>query len=308
MTTTLSVRALDADVAAACASLTYPAYRHMLALEPTQRHLGAPSQPLVQPLGAVAFDEGKLVGLALAERPLEGSAEAELLSVFVPVEFRKRGVATALVGGIEDALAAAGVRRVQAVYMTGKPEIEALSRIFDKRAWDAPVVRTVTVRFTPAEAATTGWYGKMQLGPEFEIFSWTELRPEERTQLQESQARERWIKTGLEPWKHDSYPFDPVSSVGLRYRGEVVGWVINHPIDKTTLRFTCSFMRADLSRRGRILPLYSASIERAKAAGTARCTFVTPVEYHEMIAFVKRHCERWVSFVGETRGVTKSFA
>ena len=39
MTTTVSVRPLDADVAAACASLTYPAYRHMLSLQPTQRHL-----------------------------------------------------------------------------------------------------------------------------------------------------------------------------------------------------------------------------------------------------------------------------
>ena len=47
-----------------------------------------------------------------------------------------------------------------------------------------------------------------------------------------------------------------MSSLGLRYRGEVVGWVINHRMDERTVRFTCSFMRRDLARRAAILALY----------------------------------------------------
>ncbi len=305
MTSTVTVRPLDTDLAPACAAMTFPAYRHLLSLAPGRRHLNAPRQPLVQPLGTVAFLGNAVAGLALAENPLEGDDPPELLSVFVHAAYRGHGAATALVAEVEAGLARAGATRVQAVYMSGRPEIRAMERVFAKRGWTTPAMRTITVRFTPEEAATTAWYGKVDLPSEFEIFPWTELKTEERTQIQESQARERWIATGLEFWRHDAYPFDPVSSVGLRYRGEVVGWVINHPISATTLRFTCSFMRRDLARRGRILPLYSVSIEKAKAAGYRSCLFVTPVEYKEMIDFVKRHCERWVGFVGETRGVSK---
>jgi GNAT superfamily N-acetyltransferase/predicted GNAT family acetyltransferase len=296
---------LGHELAAACAPLTFPAYRHLLALEPGPRHLGVPDQPRIEPLGVVALQGNQIVGLALAERPLEGLGDPELLSVYTLPQFRKAGVGTALVGGIEDTLRGLAAARVQAVYMNRRADTAALERVFVKRGWNGPVLRTVTVRFTPQEAATTAWYGKMRLSADYEIFPWLELRAAERAELRASHAREPWIATGLEPWRHESYAFDPASSVGMRYRGQVVGWVINHPIDAQTLRFTCSFMRADLARRGRILPLYSASIERARAAGFRVCTFVTPVEYGSMIDFVKRHCERWVGFVGETRGVAK---
>ena len=91
-----------------------------------------------------------------------------------------------------------------------------------------------------------------------------------------------------------------------QYRGEVVGWVINHEIAPKTVRMTCSFVRADLARRARILPLYTASLERLRASGCRQCLFVTPVTYGPMVDFVKNRCEQWVTFVGETRGVAKS--
>ena len=96
-----------------------------------------------------------------------------------------------------------------------------------------------------------------------------------------------------------------MSSVGLRYRGEVVGWVINHRMDERTVRFTCSFMRGDLSRRARILPLYSESIRRLAGVRCELCTMVTPTRYPEMIAFIRRHCQPYVHFTGETRGTSK---
>jgi hypothetical protein len=32
----------------------------------------------------------------------------------------------------------------------------------------------------------------------------------------------------------------------VRWRGEVVGWVVNHRFDPKTLRFTCSYLRDEL--------------------------------------------------------------
>jgi hypothetical protein len=162
------------------------------------------------------------------------------------------------------------------------------------------------VKFTPQEAMTTPWYGRVSLPEGAEIFPWVELTPAERQRLLESNQAEPWIPNSLQPWRHDRIGFDPVSSVGMRYRGEVVGWVINHRIGDDTVRFTCSFLRRDLSRRARILPLYSESIRRLGETACRFCTFVTPTVYPEMVEFIVRHCQPYVSHTGETRGTRKT--
>jgi type 2 lantibiotic biosynthesis protein LanM len=303
----LELRPLEGGQAPAFQAMTFPAYRHLLPSQPSPRHPDQGDTRVIQPFGIAAWRGAAPVGLALAETPLYDGSAPELLSLFVTPALRGKGIATALVKRLEDELAARGFGEVTAVYMTGRPAITAVERVLGKRGWSAPVQRSVTVRFTPEEAETTPWFGRVSLGTDdFEIFPWSELGPEEREALIESHRAAPWIREGLEFWRHDSYGFDTVSSLGVRYRGSVVGWVINHRIAADTVRFTCSFVRDDLGRRGRILPLYTESISRLKAAGCRICTFVTPAFYEDMIKFVNRRCRRWVSFVEETRGSTKA--
>jgi len=181
--------------------------------------------------------------------------------------------------------------------------------VLEKRSWSPPVTRTVTLRFTPEQALDTAWFGRLRLRPPaYEIFPWAELKDEERAELKRSQAESPWIAPGLEPWRHDSAGFDAVSSVGLRHQGQVVGWVINHEIEPGLVRFTCSFMRRDLARHGRIMPLYTEAIERLRASGCRECMFITPLGYTEMVQFVKRRCAPWATSFSETRGASKRLA
>jgi GNAT superfamily N-acetyltransferase len=287
--------------------MTFPAYRHLLTLGPAPRHLAEPGQRIGQPLGVAARDGVTIVALALAETPTRPEdGPPELLSVYVRPADRGRGIATALVEAIENDLAASGFAEVEAVYMTGKPSLAAVERIFAKRGWAQPVLRTLAVRCTLAEALATPWYGRVRLPRDAEIFSWTELTPGERDDLRESNERAPWIPVALQPWRHDAMGFEPVSSVGLRYRGEVVGWLINHQIEPGTVRFTCGFVRRDVSRRARALPLFSASIRSLSEAGFERCTFTTPAVFPEMFEFTRRHIAPYASFVAETRGTRKT--
>jgi len=302
-----AIDALQPGDVLACETMSFPAYRHLLALQPVLRLPAEAEQRLIQPVALVARASAQPVALALAEVPVHATAGApELLSVFVTPPYRGQGLATALVEALEETLRARGVASVEAVYTTGKSSIAAMERIFEKRGWEAPVLRTLTVRFTIAEALATPWYGRSGLPAGAEIFSWTDLTPDEYQRLRDSNARAPWIPNSLQPWRHDQIGFDPVSSVGLRYRGEVVGWVINHQVAPGTVRFTCSFMHPSLSRRARILPLYSDAVRRLSEAGCAFCTFVTPTVYPPMIEFIRRHCVPYASFTGETRGTSKS--
>jgi GNAT superfamily N-acetyltransferase/predicted GNAT family acetyltransferase len=285
--------------------MTFPSYRHFLTLDRAPRHPDQGDTRVVAPFGVGATLDGQPVGLALCEVGSD-NRWPEVLSVFVRQDLRNQGIGTQLLGRLGDELARRGGTRLEAVYMTGKPGIEAMERVLAKCGWEAPVARTISVRFSLQEASTTPWFGRISLpNPPFEIFSWSELTENEREYLKSSDAAEKWIATGLEPWRHDAYGYEPISSVGLRYHGQVVGWVINHRVGDDVVRFTCSFMRADLSKRGRILPLYTESLSRLREAGVRMCSLVTPVSYGPMVDFLKRRCAAWVSFVGETRGAGK---
>ncbi|MBZ5587393.1 MAG: GNAT family N-acetyltransferase [Acidobacteriia bacterium] len=289
-------------------AMTFPAYRHLLSLQPSRRHEEERNRPPIQPFAVAALVRGQPVGLALAELPLVAGGEPELLSLYVAPHLRNVGVGSALLKTLEDELSRRGYPRVGTVYMTGKPAIPAFERVLVKRGWEAPTTRTVSVRFTVEDIDRFPWLNKYALPPGLEIFPWAELTEGDRRQLHSTQENNHWIARDLQPWDHDYYGFEPITSLGLRSREGVVGWVINHAISETTLRFTCSYIRKDLGRRGRIVPVYSASLTRAKQTQFTQCMFVAPVQHPTMVHFVHKWMGPWVSFLGETRGSTKNLA
>lgn len=289
------------------AAMTFPAYRHLLNLQPSLRLLNEPGQPPVQPFAAAAFDEtGSAAGLALAELPLTGDNPPELLSLFVAREARNRGLGTELLAYLEGQVGRRGFAELRTVYTVGKPAIGAFERVLTKCGWAEPTPRTLSVRLSVEQALSLPWLERYRVRSGCEIFPWTELTDDERRALRLSQEERGWIAKDLVPWRYDAHGFEPLTSLGLRCGRDVVAWVINHRSAGTTLRFTCSYIRKDLGRRGRILPLFSASIKRMRQAGFSACTFVAPMRHATMVAFVRRWVQPWANSVTQTRGSEKA--
>jgi len=287
-------------------AMTFPAYRHLLELRPALRLLSEPAQPPVQPFAAAASnDAGEVVGLALAELPLTGDSPPELLSLFVKREERNRGLGTELLRYLEEQVGGRGFGELRTVYTAGKPSIAAFERVLAKRGWAEPAPRTLSVRLSVDQALSLPWLDRYRVRSGCEIFPWAELTDDERRALRLSQEQQGWITKDLVPWRYDVLGFEPFTSLGMRCDQDVVGWVINHRSAEATLRFTCSYIRKDLGRRGRILPMFSASIKRMKAAGFTACTFVAPIRHATMVAFVRRWVEPWASLVSQTLGSEK---
>jgi ribosomal protein S18 acetylase RimI-like enzyme len=296
---------LDRDEAFAFGEMTFPAYRHLLSLEPAPRHRDMAATTRVTPVAVGVYRDGAPAGLALAELP-DGTNEAEVLSLFVAPEHRGEGLGPRLLLALETELRSRGIARVHGVFMTEQPGTPALERVLAKAAWDAPVPRMLTARFSLDAARRTDWYGRYPLTEGFEVFPWGELPPQERRALRASQEERKWIKPDLVPWNHDAYGFEPVSSLGVRHRGELVGWVINHALSPALVRFTCSFIRRDLGRRGKLVPVFSESIRRLSERTTyEECTLTVPLIHAGMAGFLRRWCAPRCSFVAETRGVGK---
>jgi GNAT superfamily N-acetyltransferase len=304
---TLRIERLGADAARALSAMTFPAYRHLLSLEPAPRQLDMGSRTPIVPIAVGAFAGPVALGLARAElRPGE-PPRAEVLSLFVAPDARGKGLGTALLAALTEELAREGAADVEAVYMTGQPAQPAIERVLARCGFPEPTRRMLTVRMRLDDVKKADWYGRYRLGPEYEIFAWKDLRPEERSRLRETQEATGWIKPDLVPWNWDEDGWEPVSSVGVRKDGEVVGWVLNHAISDRVVRFTCSFIRRDLGRRGRIVPAYTESARRA-AEKFQELTFTVPTQHEGMSGFLTRWCAPFSTFSGETRGTKKSFS
>lgn len=296
--------------AAGLAGMTFPAYRRLLALERSVRHPEQGDRRPIDPLAVAAWEGGCAVGLALAELPVADRRPSELLSVFVQPSHRRRGLAGALVAAVEQAARERGFTELRAVYTAGGEATGYLERVFARRRWSEPRARTLSVRFTPEAARRSAMFEHRRtaaLARDLEIFPWSDLSEEERRELRASDTETPWITPALRPWRFDRLPLHP-SSVGARRRGEVVGWVLNHAAAPGVVRFTASFMHKGLSRRGRILPLYAASLDRLVGTDCRLCTFVTPVGYTGMNRLVRRWIAPFALFVGETRGTSIDLA
>jgi GNAT superfamily N-acetyltransferase len=284
-------------------AMTFPLFRQLLPLLGT----GNVDAQGHRPIACRAIEGETPAGLVLGQVRSDNPSSLEMLSILGAPDFRGRGVATKLLAALEDAArGSAAVRQLTGVYMTGRPSIPALERVFAKCGFPPPALRMIVLKFTPEEAATCDWYKKARMPAGCTIFPWVEMTDEERARLKQSQADRAWIHPELEPWRSDKR-FDEVSSVGMRKDGEVVGWVINHRASPTLVTFTTSFIRADLARRGGIFPLYVASIERLMGSGVI-CSFVTSAKFESMVRFALRRGAPFIHYTGETREASKALA
>jgi hypothetical protein len=94
----------------------------------------------------------------------------------------------------------------------------------------------------------------------------------------------------------------------LRYQGQVVGWVINHRLSPDTIRYTCSFVRKDLQKMGRIISLYAEAAKRQYRANILKGIWTVPLQHQSMVNFVKRHWKPYLNSIEETRGTFKVLA
>lgn len=297
-------RVLEPPVPGSFLGMTFPAYRHLLALRPTLRLMTETVPPPIQPIAVAAMDGDEAIGLALAEVPIEGETEPEILSIFVASAERNQGVGAGLLGAAEDEVRRLGFPKVTTTYTVGKSS-NIVERLLASREWAEPELRTLSVQLTVEDTRKLPWLNRLRVRSGCEIIPWAEVTDEEKAHLRRSQDERPWIAPDLVPWRHEVHGYEPITSVALRSPDGIVGWVINHRISADTLRFTCSYIRKDLGRRARILPMYSASIDRLTQTRFTSCTFVAPMRHATMAAFVRRRVQPWASSVRETRGSQK---
>ncbi|MBE9035704.1 GNAT family N-acetyltransferase [aff. Roholtiella sp. LEGE 12411] len=251
-----------------------------------------------------ACEEEKPIGLALG-KVFPGGEFVEVLSIFVAPPHRGAGIGTTLLTRLEQELQVRGCKQAELVYMSGKTTTPALEHMLQKRHWTTPETRMLVCKGKAETIIQAPWMKKYsRLPSEYSIFPWIEITPQERQAIQEQQKIEPWIPKDLIPFLHEEN-LEPINSLGLRYQAHVVGWVINHRISPDTILYTCSFVRKDLQKMGRIISLYAEASKRQFQANIPNGIWTVPLEHESMVKFVKHRLAPYLISVTETRGTFK---
>jgi GNAT superfamily N-acetyltransferase len=281
--------------------LTFPYYHRMLQeLAPDTGILALGVRTGIEP-----------VGLVLATYTKEKQAEkkeAEIYSLFIKPEHRHQGLGTNALKKLEAELRQRGCSRIGLTY-TENQHTEKLKSLLVKCGWTEPLNTAILV-YACAEKVRTAPKGhlieraaefKSKLGAKYEIFPWTELKESEREAIKQRMKTDSlWSR--FNPFIGENVT-DKVSSYGVRYSGQVIGWTISHNMAPNQTTFATMFITPECPLRPRIaLPLMAQAINSCFESGCPKATFRTETSNTPMLKFI----ERWLTPYIETKRHTWS--
>ncbi|MCF2145974.1 TIGR03032 family protein [Desmonostoc muscorum LEGE 12446] len=254
--------------------LTYPSLQKRWQTQPPQGEL----------IGLSASLDGAIVGFAISERL--NPQQAEIISLFVLPEYRCQGIGRRLVAYLERELAQQGCVEIILSYSTNTLTNVALEPLLQKLHWQPPQINLVLGKTATEKIAPAPWLNKYPLPPAFEVFP--------------------WLDAGLSlPPNVEAHRLEPLNSLGLRYRGEVIGWVLTHRVAPDTIRYTTVSIAQAFEKRGRGVSLLAEAIRRQVDSGVPYLTGSVSYRYPRLLQFVERHLTPYLTGVGEVRQTSK---
>lgn len=208
--------------------LTFPSYRPLI------DNLSSSGNVIALGLSV----NGEPIGLGLARVLPE--AKSEILSVFVTKQYRSQGLGAELLSQLEQVLRDRRCTGSQTVYMTGTPSAPIVEHLLLKAGWTPPQRSLVIFRFD-RRILTAPWLRRARIRPPYEVIPWTEVQEQELERVRIRQQSQASIPDYLLPFEQDN-SFHSEISVGLRFNGELIGWMIGHLIAPNTVRYTKLFV------------------------------------------------------------------
>ncbi len=277
--------------AAAFCNLTFRAYQYLL----YQLH----ETGSVIAIGAVA--EGRTAGLVIGET---GQDKSAIISICVDTAYRNRGLGSALLLAMEKEFLTRAAVSPTFTYVTGKPTTPALERMLAKCGWPAPQPKHL-VCVSDKRMYSAPWMREYQLPPSFELLPWTEITDRDRTALTLSQERENWVPKSLWPFDYEG-TLETANSLAIRFKGELVGWVLTQPREPDSVCYCCSYMHPSLQRTSALVAAYADAVRRQiEFTNKPNGIWIVPFQHRSMVAFVRRRMAPYLISQAEFRQTQK---
>ena len=202
------------------------------------------------------------VGLALASlhKPL---LLGEIHSLYVHPEQQKQHIGTQLLAKLEEEALREGCNILTKKYPDNSPFTIPIEKILKRRGWQGPKVHSIRYLFDVI-AFNPDWFQRPpKLPPDYTEFLWKEISKEEEKQLRAQQDQDVFPDI-VSPYGPDEHLLEPLNSLGLRYKDEIIGWVITHRISPDTIKYSALYMQRKSRNLGYIIRLLIDAIQIQK--------------------------------------------
>jgi hypothetical protein len=135
-------------------------------------------------------------------------------------------------------------------YRDDLPAREAFEKLLSTCEWPAPELHMTMVEGDKHFVCRSEWMRRNRPLPEgYGLFPWGELTEADRESILSRQAAAPWYPESLSPFLHEQSA-EPINSLGLRYQGIVVGWMITHRTRPDRFRYSQLFVSEDVRGLG----------------------------------------------------------
>ena len=163
-----------------------------------------------------------------------------------------------------------------------------MEKLLKNTGWE-PSTLLMRRYFLHHQTFTPEWFHSSAptLPEDYSLFLWTEALPEEIETVRD------WAKSNPQIEQYSPFdskhPFDPVTSLGLRYKGKLVGWMVNHRINPNLLRYSAFYVVPEVRGLGPSICMLKESI---------RLHLADKLEMEGMMEInFKLSPNRWIQFI-----------
>ncbi|QRG70839.1 GNAT family N-acetyltransferase [Brevibacillus choshinensis] len=209
--------------------------------------------------GAVSDNQpvGLVAGYCKSERQ-----RGEIVSLVVAEGYQKRGIGRALLRQAEGKIRQQNGLTTDCFSIIKAEDFGWLDGFFREEQWE-PLrtnIEMYTLGLREGQLTELPWLEKLGLSAGFSTFSWGELSAHERQQVE--QGCGRWYQPILSPFI-DEHKIDLHYSLGLRYEGQVIGWMIVQQLASNMLLYKTLFVQKPFQQKARGIALLAEVIRRA---------------------------------------------
>lgn len=262
------------------------------------------NEPLIT---VVAVHNQQFAGAAIVEMFLDG--RGRLLSYFVAPQFRGNGIGQRMLQYAEQALRQKRAKRFVMRYRSDWKSLDTIEHITSKQGFNPPKTNLMLCKSDCEVIYKAPWFNSYHLPKGYTFFDWKDLTPTDRQHIGKRKEQEDWYPDALTPFQIEDKIHYP-TSVGLRYEGNVVGWMLTHQIAEDTVQYTTLFVSPELQRMGRAIGVLIEAIRRQIAMYNGGSplrygAFQVESSNELMIRFVERRMRPYLLKYVEERRVVK---
>lgn len=192
-----------------------------------------------------AFFNDKPVGLALAT---EISSLASLKSLYVDEKYRQMGIGTELMMALEKEFRLKGCIVISMTYESNIKHFKEFEKILQGCNWKTPIPFMNRYFYKGADF-NPPWITKDYNFPkELIVFPWSQLTPPGRKEL--LRREEQWnFPAVISPFLDEEH-LEYSNSFGIKKEDEIIGWVITHRLNKSTIRYSSLYIQPEYQFQG----------------------------------------------------------